>query len=139
MKVMKPVDLGLLHQELLQAGAPFRVLTMRTTPDGGTEIWDQNPIDGSDLELPPAAAAVLAAHIAPVLGNPDYGAEGRPDVLSRQAVQIVQQLRAYLDLGTNGNPAPTTAQTIAVIKLLIRVVLVIVKTQIATPAPPVQS
>jgi hypothetical protein len=108
------VHLPKLAAELAAAGIP--------TPRGlghdgdGPHTYDDR---GRRRELPPEAAAVLAAHVPPPA--PDYGDDDAPQ---DQLAEAVAKLRAYLGL-----PAPTAAQTMGALKLLIRVVLFVVKRQ----------
>jgi hypothetical protein len=139
MRVRKRVDLEVLKDELRAAGVPFRLLVIRPTEnDDEWDVTDESDRDGSPVELPESARAIINAHTAPLDNDPDYGDEGDNRNLEKQVVQIVQQLRGYLALGQNGNRQPTNAETIGVIKILIRVVLVIIRVLIMPkklPAP----
>lgn len=85
--------------------------------------------DGGLLDLPPEAQAVVDAHVPPPeFVAPDYGDEPLAAVEGDRLAQAVQQLRTYL-----GTTSPTQAQTVAAVKLTIRVVLVLARRVIQGP------
>ena len=131
MRVNKKIDLDLLQKELRDAGVPFRVLAMVPTGiDGEWDIHDQNILDGSPLELSELGQQIIRDHVAPEYPDPDFGEDEPPENFREQAAQVVQQFRAYLGLA-----APTNAQSIAAIKLLIRVQLFIIRHLIVARIP----
>lgn len=108
----KIVDLVQLRAELNAAGISITALGI-TGDDLHT--YDAN---GAAQDLPAGAATVVAAHVPPA--PIDFGSDASSD---RQAVvDAVASLRQYL-----GAASPNQAQTIAALKLLIRVVLFVLK------------
>lgn len=112
----KRVNLTQLTSELTAAGVPNRGLT-----SVGDNLYTLTS-GGSFLDLPPAAQAVLDAHVPPPIpATPDFGADLPPDY-EQQLANGVGQLRQYLGLAS-----PTLAQSTTAIKLLIRVAFFILR------------
>lgn len=112
----KVVKLGQLAAELTAAGVLHRGLGT-----GGDELHTYTP-DGVPVDLPPAARAVLDAHVPPgTPASPTFGGDEIQNTTSQLADAVVT-LRDYLAL-----PSPTNAQTIGAFKLLVRVVLFVLK------------
>lgn len=110
----KRVDLPQLQAELATAGVPV--------PGLGTAGDDLHTYTatGEPTDLPAAAAPVVTAHTPPPIPpTPDYGTDAQP---SDQIATAVTNLRNYLALAT-----PTAAQTAAVIRLLCRVALFVLR------------
>lgn len=133
---MKPVNLDQLAKELTAAGIKFRGLTSTDmTTDTVFTFDDGDPI-ANIIPLPPEAQQILDLHVPPdPPAYADFGTDEPEPDFHRQAPQVVQNLREYLALGTNGKPAPTPAQTVAVIKIIIRVVLALIRYVLAPPPP----
>lgn len=111
----KIVELGQLRTEAVAAGYSVPALgqsgDVLHTYDGA----------GSIIDVPPGMQAVVDAHVPAPLPSPvNYGTDDTP---REQVADAVTSLRNYLSLAT-----PTNAQTIAVIKLIIRVLLFTLKT-----------
>jgi hypothetical protein len=65
MIVTKPLDLGLLTEEMTAASVPHnRLLTVETGVPGEVNLLTYDE-DGQPTELPPEAIPVVAAHVAP--------------------------------------------------------------------------
>lgn len=110
----KPVDLNKLEDELIAAGILVHGLALI-----GDDLQAVQG-DGTIVDLPPGAQAIINAHVSPpVIPMPDFGSDGTP---LDQVAAAVQNLRAYIALG-----APTQAQTVAVVKLLCRCALFLLK------------
>ena len=114
----KRVDLPQLKDELITAGIDVPALG---TAGDDLHTYDE---DGAPTDLPPAAAAVLAAHTPPPLPDvPDFGNDVQtPQDFTAQAAEAVASLRAYI-----GAASPTQGQTVAVVKLLCRVGLYLIR------------
>lgn len=90
--------------------------------DDGEYVVHTYDESGQIVALPKEAAAVVAAHVPPPAPvAPDYGDEAPTD-FERQAAAVVASLREYLALSS-----PTGAQTVAALKVLIRVVLALLR------------
>lgn len=108
----KTVDLSLLLAELRAAGAGIDSIGRR-----GSELIAYDA-DGQPIAWSADAIAGLEAHTPPPPPiPPDYGGDAPDDYPSR-AADAVTRLRAYL-----GASSPTGAQTVAALKVLIRLVL----------------
>ncbi len=105
------MNVGLLTDELLEAGLPI----VSANSDGRIDYSrDLTP------EEQATADAVIAAH------DPDK--RGRDETTARtQAQAAAANLKAYLDRAN-----PTNAQTVAALKLLIRVVLWLLRNEFRT-------
>jgi hypothetical protein len=113
----KEYDLNQLEAELIAAGVPIRALG---TDRLFTQIFTYDAA-GDPVPLPPAAAAILAAHVAPpVPAKPNYGND--PADLDRQAAQAATQLRAFI-----ANATPTNAEVVAQAKLNARIILALMR------------
>lgn len=116
----KRPHLPLLAQELAAAGVDVsRGLGCYGLDDADTSVNVHTyTARGEVVDLPTTARAVVDAHQPPDAPTPpDYGNDAPAD-FDRQAAAAVANLRAYLAL-----TSPTGAQTIAALKLVIRVVL----------------
>ncbi len=112
------VDLIQLKAELAAAGVPVNALGT----DGDTiHTYDET---GAIVDLPPAAAAVIAAHQPPAPpDSPDFGGDAQNErEFATVAAQAVTNLRGYLALGS-----PTPAQTVGIVKLLCRISLFFIR------------
>lgn len=110
----KYVNLETLQDEIVTAGH-----TIRGLGQSGDVLHTYN-IEGSPIDIPPGAYAVVQAHVPPPFPpTPDYGGDG---VTRDQFANAVSQLRAFI-----ANPAPTNAQAIANAKLQNRAILFLAK------------
>lgn len=122
MKLTRRVDLRRLQAELAAAGI--------TVPALGTNGDDLHTYDadGALLDLPPAAQAVLNAHVPPpAFVPPDYD-DDDADGTGTHLAQAVASLRQYRAADT-----PTQAQTVAALKLTIRLVLLLARRSFVRP------
>ena len=122
-----PHNLGRLHGELIDAVPELAPIVL---PDGRKEarfglsgIGDRIELLVPD-DLSEAAEALIEAVIAahdptptPTPPAPNFG-EDIPSDFDSKLAETVANLRAYLAL-----PTPTNAQTLAVVKLICRIVL----------------
>jgi hypothetical protein len=117
-------DLGPFRAAL--AGAGLAVGTLGAA-DGYLHTYDA---DGAVVDLPQAMRdqirTAVAAYTPPA--RPDFGNDEPPADYRAQAVQAVQQLRAYLALA-----APTQAQNAAAIRVMARVLLVVIRYVLLPP------
>jgi hypothetical protein len=114
----KRVYLPQLETELTTAGVPHRGLGTH-----GDILHTYTPT-GAAVDVPPAAQAVLDAHVPPPIPPvPDYGADLPSDYI-QQIANAVQMLRQYLALAS-----PTLAQSITAVKLLIRLVFFLLRSR----------
>lgn len=123
MLVRKRIDLAKLEAELVAAGV--------SVPALGRSGDDLHTYDaqGVPVDLPPAAQAVVDAHVPPaVFVVPDYDDNDDADRVGGQLAQAVGNLRQYLTLAS-----PTQAQTTAAVKLTIRLVLLLARRTITRP------
>lgn len=114
----KRIDLPQLEAELTAAG-----VTHRRLGTVGDDLHTYTATGGYQ-DLPAGAGAVIAAHVPPPIpAAPDYGADLQtPAEFASQAAVAVTNLRAYINA-----PAPTAGQTTAVVKLLCRIALVLIR------------
>lgn len=120
-RLTKAVDLAQLAQELTAAGVNHNGLGLSgRDPATDLEIYTYRP-DGSAVDLPAAAAAVIAAHIAPgPVTPPSYGPDAAD--IDRQAAAAVTALRSFI-----ANGSPTNAEVVANSKLQNRVLLALLR------------
>lgn len=114
----KRVDLIQLRAEMVAASLTVRGL--------GINADDLHTYDasGAEADVPAGAAAVIAAHVPPAIPDtPDFGSDvpAPTDIAT-----LVQQGRAYLALAS-----PTTAQTTAAVKGLVKLALFLVRRALA--------
>jgi hypothetical protein len=119
----KQVSLRQLEAELAAAGVTVRGLGI---VDGALHTYDE---DGAVIDVPPAAAAIIAAHVPPPEPQrPDFGADVPTDgAYLAQASAAVGLLRDYLAL-----QAPTGPQTVAALKVAIRALLWLLRRQLTS-------
>jgi hypothetical protein len=111
----KRVDLPQLKAELVAAGINVTALGQ------AGDILHTYDAAGQAVDLPPAAAAVVAAHVPPpVPPQPNYGNDAAD--VDRQAAQAVSQLRTFI-----ANGSPTNAEVVAQVKLNARVLLALMR------------
>jgi hypothetical protein len=115
MLVTKPLDLSQLTQELQAAGVSIRGLGQT-----GDQLHTYD-VQGNPVDLPASAQATVSAH-TPRAGA-DFGGDV-PDDYSDRLASVVSQLRAYL-----ATAAPSPAQTVTVVKLLIGAMLYLLRRQ----------
>jgi hypothetical protein len=114
----KVVDLPQLLAELNAAGIPASGL-IQNQDDLLT-----NDVGGQQIDLPAAAAPVIAAHVPTPPLVIDYGTDAPADYAATQLQIAVTNLRQYLQAAS-----PTQAATVAALKLTIRVVLFLARRQ----------
>lgn len=116
MKLAKRVDLAQLHAELASAGISVPALGV-----AGDDLhtYDAN---GAAVALPPAAEAVIRAHIPPAPFIPPTYGEDAADQQGNQLALAVTALRQYAN-----TDAPTAGQTVSALKLVIRLVLLLAR------------
>lgn len=122
-----------LQQELRDAGLDFqRIGIIGTAEDGELVIFDGNGNPSQALLDDPRTKAVVDAHRPdPPSPEPDFGSDAPSPDFKKTAAATVQAMRAYL-----ANQSPTAPQTVAVVKLLIRTMLFIVKFLVNPSMPP---
>jgi hypothetical protein len=119
----KRVDLPQLQAELIAGGVNVPALGM-----AGDDLFTYTP-EGDPIDLPPAAAAIIAAHVPPPEPQrPDFGPDVPTDgAYLAQASAAVGLLRDYL-----AAPTPTAAQTVAALKVAIRALLWLLRRQLTS-------
>lgn len=111
----KRVTLPKLRQELVAAGVNLPALGV----DGDDlHTYDE---DGVIVDVPAAAAAVLAAHVADDESPPAYGTDA--EAMDPAAARlVVQSHRAFL-----ANATPTNAEVVQQVRRLTRVQLALLR------------
>lgn len=120
----KPIDLSKLEGELRAGG--IQVAAIGRNGDD-LHTYDAN---GTPVDLPPAARAVVDAHVPPPeLVPPDYGDDDDADRTGNQLAQAVSNLRQFV-----ATPSPTQAQVVTALKLTIRLVLLLARRSLRAPS-----
>lgn len=123
MRLTKRVDLLQLQAELATAGIVVPALGVN---GDDLHTYDAN---GAAVALPSAAEAVIRAHVPPPpFVAPQFDDDDDADARGNQLAQAVASLRQY-----RAADAPTQAQTVAALKLTIRLVLLLARRALPRP------